>query len=67
MELSRKREMPRPESKILAEMFRSRRSRSASATANTPAISWSVLSQVRKKSFLYSLETSRVPNSFKIS
>ena len=52
-ELSRKREMPRPESKILAEMFRSRRSRSASATVNTASSSSSVLSQVRKKSPSY--------------
>ncbi len=55
VELSRNREMPRPESKILVEMLFSLRCRRASATVNTAAISSSVFSQVRKKSPLYML------------
>ena len=47
VELSRKMEMPRPESKTLVEMFRSRRSRRASATVKMASSSSSVLSQVQ--------------------
>ena len=55
VELSRNREMPRPDSKIFVEILFSRRQRSASATAKTAAISSSVFSQVRKKSPSYIL------------
>ena len=67
VELSRNNEMARPESKRRVEMFRSRRSRRASATANTPASSWPVLSQVRKKSFPYMFFRSSVSSSRIIS
>ena len=53
VELSRNREMPRPDSKIFVEMLFSRMYLSASATVNTASSSSSVFSQVRKKSFSY--------------
>ncbi len=54
VELSRKIEMPRPESKILEViLLRSRRSRRASATVKTALISSSVLSQCPGSRCLY--------------
>ena len=53
VELSRNREMPSPESNIRQEMLASRRPRRISATRKVAAISSSVFSHVRKKSFMY--------------
>ena len=66
VELSRKIEIPRPESKILVEMLFSLRCLSASATVNTAASSSSVLSQVQKKLSLYIFLKSSV-SSFPIN
>ena len=60
VELSRKMEMPRPESKMRGLMLRSRRLRRALATAMTASRSSLDLSQVSRKSFSYMSEKSRV-------